>query len=175
MKILGIDPGNIHSAYVVYDTDAHALLSKGRVENSELSSHVMHGGGGVHQADYMAIEYMHSMGMPQSQEVLDTHFYAGRLVQMWVASRDGLTSGEDWWPIKRREVKLTICGHPRAKDKNIRQAVLDMFPASGGGKIKQVGTKKEPGPLYGVSNDMWSALAIAITANRMHNNIWREL
>jgi hypothetical protein len=45
----------------------------------------------------------------------------------------------------------------RAKDPNVRQALLD--------KIGPVGTKKNPGPLYGVSGHGWSALAVAVYAS----------
>ena len=65
--------------------------------------------------------------------------------------------------VYRKDVKMHLCGSMRAKDTNIRQAIIDRYPASGGGKCPQIGTKKEPGPLYGVSKDIWSALAVAIT------------
>ena len=48
----------------------------------------------------------------------------------------------------------------RAKDSNIRQAVMDMYGSS---KEVAIGNKKKPGPLYGVVKDIWSSLAIAIT------------
>jgi hypothetical protein len=77
-----------------------------------------------------------------------------------------------WWtgrfteaarPVKvvqlpRRQVKVAICGDTKAKDANIRAALLDRF---GGSKAK--GTKAKPGPLYGMTADMYSALAIAVT------------
>jgi hypothetical protein len=55
--------------------------------------------------------------------------------------------------VYRNAVKLHICGTPRAKDPNIRQALIDKYGAPG--------TKKNPGPTYGVSSHLWSALAIA--------------
>jgi hypothetical protein len=61
-------------------------------------------------------------------------------------------------------VKLHLCGTNKAKDANVRQALLDMFPRTGGGAVPQVGTKKEPGPLYGISTHAWPALGVAITA-----------
>jgi hypothetical protein len=54
-------------------------------------------------------------------------------------------------------------GNQRAKDPNIRQALLDIFPGTGGGATPQIGTKAKPGPLYGVTSHAWSALAVAIT------------
>ena len=47
----------------------------------------------------------------------------------------------------------------RFKAENIRTAILDRF----GGKDSAIGKKANPGVLYGLSGDCWSALAIAIT------------
>jgi hypothetical protein len=58
--------------------------------------------------------------------------------------------------VPRRDVKMHLCQSPRAKDGNIRQALLD--------RCGVVGTKKSPGPLYGISQHRWSALAVAVTA-----------
>jgi len=55
----------------------------------------------------------------------------------------------------RRDVKMHLCGSARAKDANIRQALLD--------RLGPVGTKKAPGPLYGVKSHIWAALAVAVT------------
>jgi len=60
--------------------------------------------------------------------------------------------------LPRRAVKLALCGDSRAKDANIRQALIDRFGGSAA-----IGRKTAPGPLYGISRDVWSALAIAVT------------
>ena len=49
-------------------------------------------------------------------------------------------------------------------DPNVRQAIIDLFPPTGGGKCAQIGTKGQPGPLYGVSSHAWPALGVALTA-----------
>ena len=54
---------------------------------------------------------------------------------------------------------MYLCHSMKAKDGNIRQAILDLY----GGKDVALGNKKRPGPLYGVSKDIWAALAVAIT------------
>jgi hypothetical protein len=58
---------------------------------------------------------------------------------------------------------MFLCNSMRAKDANIRRRVLDIFPATGGGKTPQIGTKGHPGPLYGVTSHAISALALGLT------------
>jgi hypothetical protein len=55
---------------------------------------------------------------------------------------------------------LQLCGSSRANDATIRQALLDRY---GPGREKAVGTKANPGPLYGIKADLWQALALAVT------------
>ena len=55
--------------------------------------------------------------------------------------------------VYRRDVKMWLCGTPRAKDPNIAQALRD--------KYGDPGTKKNPGKIYGVKSHLWAALAVA--------------
>ena len=50
---------------------------------------------------------------------------------------------------------MNLCYDSRAKDGNIRQALIDRFGP--------VGTKKAPGWFYGVSKDVWAAVAVGVT------------
>jgi len=47
-----------------------------------------------------------------------------------------------------------LCGSVRAKDSNIRQALID--------RVGPQGKKHSPGPTYGLAKHDWAALAIAI-------------
>jgi hypothetical protein len=98
-----------------------------------------------------------SYGMAVGREVFETCVWIGRFTQAWHAPAAVEL-------VYRQDVKLHLCGNPRARDANIRQALLDLFPRAGGGKTPQIGTKAKPGPLYGVSSHAWPALAVAITA-----------
>ena len=60
--------------------------------------------------------------------------------------------------IGRKAVKIHLCGSMRAKDPNIRQALIDRYGGS-----SAIGRKATPGPLYGVAGDVWAALAVAVT------------
>jgi len=67
------------------------------------------------------------------------------------------TGDENIQFVFRKDVKMHLCQSMRAKDGNIRQALLDRFGP--------VGTKKTPGPLFGVKSHVWAALAVAVTAS----------
>ena len=92
------------------------------------------------------------MGMAVGHEVFDTCRWTGRFQQ--AVYQRGIYPAH-MQLVRRNAVKLALCGTPRAKDPNIRQAIIDRFGT--------VGTKKNPGPLYGISSHKWSALAVAIT------------
>ena len=143
MNLASIDPGDEQSAFMLMGRDLRPH-SFAIMDNDALLKWLAD-----REWDHLAIEYMHPRGMPTSKEEMDTQFWAGRFVQ---AARCG------WTPIRRSEVKLHICGQSRAKDANIRQALMDRY----GGKNAK-GKKASPGPLYGIHDDLWSALAIGVT------------
>lgn len=151
MSILAIDPGTEQSGWCLYDTER--VIDCGVSPNDSLLY-------GINDmaADFLAIEMVASYGMAVGKDVFETVRWIGRFQQAWNSPDDALL-------IYRRDVKLHLCNSAKAKDANIRQALLDMFPRTGGGKTPQVGTKAQPGPLYGVSSHAWSALAVAITAH----------
>ena len=97
----------------------------------------------------LAIEMISSYGMPVGREIFDTCVWIGRFVEQW-------TDPAAVKLIPRGDVKLHVCGSLRAKDSNIRQALID--------RLGPAGTKAKPGPTYGVKSHAWAALAVAITA-----------
>jgi Holliday junction resolvasome RuvABC endonuclease subunit len=113
------------------------------------------------EADLFAVEQIEARGMAVSQATLDTAMFVGMFVQ---ARKPGETA-----LVKRREVKSFLCGSQKAKDANIRQAIIDMYPATGGGATPQIGTKSQPGPLYGLKSHCWAAMAVALTAMHRGN------
>lgn len=155
--ILAIDPGTTQSAYVVYGTafeKKDAVLKKGIVENETLL--VMLRQGGLLNCDAfirnLYIEMVASYGMPVGQTVFETCVWIGRFIEAW---------GGPFEYVYRKDVKMHLCGQTKAKDSNIRQAIMDRY---GSERSIAIGTKKAPGPLYGVSEDIWAALGVAITA-----------
>lgn len=154
LRLIAIDPGTEQSAAIVYDPVALAVVQKGIVPNAELRDRLKGAWSWRRTLGYeLAIEGMQSFGMPVGKEVFETAIWIGRFLEAW--DGDHLAHR-----VYRMEVKMHLCGNPRAKDKNIRAALVDVF---GPGDSKAIGTKKAPGPLYGISKDLWSALAIAVT------------
>lgn len=147
-RILAIDPGSEQSAWLVWAKGVDWFIERfGISPNGDLLASLRAGSTGV---DELVIEQIESYGMAVGREVFDTVHWSGRFTE----AAHPLPVAQ----LPRRAVKLAICGDTRAKDANIRIALLDRF---GGAGAK--GTKAHPGPLYGIANDVWSALAIAIT------------
>lgn len=147
MRILAIDPGNVHTAWLMSDGNGCPIKFRKEPNEDVLKSIDLHRAFG---ANVLAIETLHPRGMPTAFEEMQAQLWAGRFIQAW---------GGPYVQIKRSDVKMSICGLTRAKDSNIRQALIDRW----GGKAMAIGKKKTPGPLYGISADCWSALAIAVT------------
>ena len=151
-KIIAIDPGNIKSALLVWHKGE--IEDKFIVSNQEVLNFLSSFSDGGYT---LVIEMIASYGMPVGQTIFDTCVWIGRFVQLWNSR------GYKWDLMYRKNVKMHLCHNMRAKDSNIRQAIIDKYPANGGGKCPQVGTKGSPGLLYGITADLWAALGIAIT------------
>jgi len=151
--ILALDPGTTETGFVYYF--AGNVVASG-VKPNDMILQTLRDGWDM-QAHVLAIEMIASYGMPVGREVFETCVWIGRFMQAWQDPASVRL-------VYRRDVKLHLCGSPRAKDPNVRQALIDLFPATGGGKTPQIGTKKQPGPLFGVSSHAWPALGVAVTA-----------
>ena len=154
--ILGIDAGTWQSGFVFYNTEKHSLGRHGVIENDALLKLIREME--LWPDDRVAIEKICTYGMTVGQSVLDTAVWNGRFYQRVLD-----VHGKETAMIPRIDVKMFLCKDSRAKDKNVRRAILDLFPAVGGGKTPEIGTKSQPGPLYGVKSHVWSALGIALT------------
>lgn len=148
-QLIAIDPGPEQSAYVVWD--GSAVIEKGKEPNSEVLLRVQEA---VHDGMPVVIEMIACYGMAVGAEVFETCVWIGRYVQASDFEMGPLAAR-----ITRLKVKNHLCHSSKANDANIRQALIDRF----GGKEKAIGKKSAPGPLFGVSGDMWAALAVAVT------------
>jgi len=173
MRIIGIDPGQDKSGYVVYDSVAEMVEYAGHLDNGLVLNSLR----GCYSEyfpfceDMVTIEGIEPMGLNVGKSVFETCVWIGRFQEAWEnrSDRKALI-------ISRGDEKIVLCGSktfidPKTEKRrsvtnsHIRRSLLDKFPAKGGGRVPQIGTKANPGPLYGISGDhCWSALAVIITA-----------
>ena len=155
MSVLAIDPGNERSAFCLCRED-YLIYQAGKMENAELLDSI----GRLRYLDCFGeikpvIEMVASYGMPVGREVFETCVWIGRFAQQM-----------DAWGFRkvdflyRAEEKHYLCHDSRAKDANIRQALIDRFAKHDLKNGK--GNKKNPDVFYGFSKDMWSAAAVAV-------------
>lgn len=151
MIVFAIDPGPVQSGWVLYD--GNRVRDLGVDENYVLRCELFP----VFRkkADMLGIEMIASYGMAVGAEVFETCVWIGRFMEQWPETLP-------LYRIPRADVKLHLCKSAKAKDSNIRQAILDIFPPSGGGVTPQVGTKSKPGPLFGMNSHTWPALGVAM-------------
>lgn len=147
--IIAIDPGTTQSGVVQFVNGK--VTASGVWANDDLRNLVAGG-----NPDTIAIEMIASYGMPVGAEVFETCLWIGRLIERSCDGGNGRVR-----LIYRRDVKQHLCHSVKAKDANVRQALIDKW----GGKAAAIGTKKQPGPLYGVKSHAWAALAVAVTAH----------
>ena len=151
-RILAIDPGPEQSAVLEYDTLTRTPVEWVKHSNDWILDLLDASG-----ANELAIEMVASYGMAVGAEVFQTCVWVGRFTERWLEVDRPVPR-----MVFRKEVKMHLCGSMRAKDANVRQALIDRY---GPGKDKAIGRKATPGPLYGMAGDCWSALAVAITAH----------
>lgn len=170
MRLLSVDPGSTHSAFVEM-LGPDTIYRSGYLENGEFAMSLRDT-----DSEMLAIETLHVRGMPTSQQELETQFWAGRLVEAF---------GKPFLKVRREVVK----GHFGASgsknpDKVIRESLIGRFggtAAVGGIKCRACHGKKwsgrgrlpcvpcnatgwecPPGPFYDwTGSDRWSSLAIA--------------
>lgn len=131
----GIDPGPVNQSIVFFDGNRCETFECTRDAGPILFHNVP-----------IACEWIESYGMAVGASVFRTVHAIG-----WLNAKSPTMR-----LIPRRDIKLHLCGSMRAKDGNIRQALIDRFG--------HPGTKKKPGLIYGIKSHYWSALAVAVTA-----------
>jgi len=150
MNLIAIDPGTEISAIIIFHQNE--IVYVGIDDNYDILERLKKLFQYSETRYEIAIEMIASYGMSVGQTTFETCVWIGRFIQ---AYDDG-----DWEFVYRKEVCMHLCGSARAKDSNIRQALIDMY---GGTKQIAVGTKKAQGKLYGFKSHLWAALGVAET------------
>ena len=138
--LVGLDPGPAQTAFVIFD--GKQIVDHGIWPNEALAHHYLW------KQRNIWCEMIASYGMAVGKEVFETCVWIGRFIELAKAA-----SGKELTRIHRKEIKLLLCNSLRAKDANVRQALLDL--------VGPQGTKREPGPTYGIKSHEWAALAVA--------------
>jgi hypothetical protein len=137
---IGVDPGTEKSAYAMFN--GREVLSFGIWDNEVLRQH------SLWEEQNVFIEMIASYGMAVGASTFETVYWIGRFVELSAISGGNVTR------VFRKDVKLHLCNSPRAKDGNVRQALID--------RVGPQGTKKNQGPTYGIKSHEWAALAVAV-------------
>ena len=154
MRVFAIDPGNTQSAYCVVDAETLRPLDFNKIPNNVLRDYIRDYR--FEEEDRAVVEMIQSYGMAVGRDVFETAVWIGRF-QECLDRRLLLPSDT----LFRKEEKLHICHDSKAKDANIRRALIDRFARHDLKNGK--GTKKSPDWFYGFSADMWAAYAVALT------------
>ena len=169
--ILGIDPGPEVSGAVIFDPNRGIVIWAGVPTTEDLLQMAR-----TRFPDRLecpmgildlAVERIVSYGTAVGNETFRTCETVGRLMEMWHGVNDSAAISRPdvlrWLgvQVKRLTPKMKAAGEKKgpSADALCRQVLLD--------KLGPVGTKKNPGPLYGVGSHSWAALAVAVAFAEM--------
>lgn len=151
MTILALDPGNTQTGYAIISMPEFRLVEFGKIDNDVMIDRIV--GSALLPVDAVVIEMVASYGMAVGREVFETCVWIGRFHQA--------AGHPNTQYVYRKEEKEILCGSLRAKDANIRQALIDRYAKHDLKNGK--GTKANPDVFYGVSKDVWAAIAVGVT------------
>ena len=158
MKILAVDPGTERTALVFWDSQEEKILQAEILPNADA---LILFRSLPQDLEAVVIEMIghYGSGMPAGKEIFNTCVFIGEL-------KEACFPGFRAHLIERRHVKIHLCNSARAKDANIRQALIDRFGPPG--------KKKAPGKTYGIKADEWAALALAVFFGDTHGKTQNE-
>ena len=147
-SIMAVDPGTERSAFVSITgpNEPFSILDKGILANEELLTHIS----ARNWCEHFVIEMVASYGMAVGKTTFETVFWIGRFWERVLSLRTQKSMARLF---RKTDVCMHLCQSMRAKDSNVRQALIDRFG--------EPGVKAKPGALYGVGTHEWSALALA--------------
>ena len=146
--IMGIDPGTTESAFVIWDSLKKHITEKEILPNDSVLDHIAYR---WVDFDLLAVEMIESYGMPVGRETFETVVWIGRFIE--AVQKTPSAYPKSFQLVHRGNSKLHHTGSKRAKDANIRQALID--------KYGEPGRKASPGITYGLKSHMWQAFAVA--------------
>jgi hypothetical protein len=181
--ILSIDPGPETSGFVILNTSRKDGFCEvddfnASIDNWVLLRMIFSGTGLVGKCGHGAIEDIVSYGQIAGNTTINTAKWVGRFDIGW------RTTGKIPRIISRNDVKIVLCGtrtvvnnlgsRVAVSQKMLNLAVCQKFEPYGGGKNPYKGTKKKPGPLYGLKSHSHSALALAVVCYELISDEKRD-
>jgi len=161
--VLGLDPGSSESALVDWDSDTRRPRDACKIENGLMAGVLNRRASLERDCRVLVIEQTKGYTLPIGaganarsffpQQVLDTCEWTGFFRRCWEEL------GGQVEKLDRRSVKLHLLGRANGTDSLVRAALLDL--------VGPQGTKRAPGPTFGLRSDLWAALAVAY--------VWTEL
>lgn len=144
MIVFGVDPGQLKSAWCCFDTVGRRVIWSGYEDNVTVRRHLRGESSGALVIEMVQCYGSQMLGAP----LFETCVWIGQFKE---AGRN--------FPIVatvlRPEAARHLCYKSNVKDGAMNQALRD--------KLGEKGTKKCPGPLFGIHSHIWSALAVAVT------------
>ena len=159
-SLMAIDPGTTESAWVRFVGGVVTGFAK-EANDVVLNRVGLYAG----PAALVVCEELECYGKVIGKSALQTARWCGRFEQKFLGGSTAV-SHACWRYVPRRAVKLELCGTNAANDKAVRMAAADVY----GGPEQAKGTKRAPGPLYGMRADCWQALALGITWMRLQDS-----
>lgn len=159
-RIFAIDPGNTQSGFAVIEMPDFRLVDFDKVENGTLLfllENYKEKTAAFGDPDVFVIEKIASYGMAVGKDVFETCYWIGQFIHALKHQNTAF--------VYRKDEKITICGSMKAKDSNIRQELINRYAKHDFKNGK--GTKKNPDVFYGVSKDVWAAIAVGVTHYEM--------
>lgn len=150
MIVLAVDPGPTTSGVVVYD-GARVLYAAKDDTIADVYAII---GSFAGCLQLVACERVQSYGIAGASLLRTAEVYGG-------IRRTAEVAGLPFAGIYRRDVCNALHVKGKGRDQQVRQRMIEMH---GGSKAEATGTKRAPGPLYGVTSHAWQALGLAVVA-----------
>lgn len=150
-RIFAIDPGPQMSAWIIFRPGEKMLFNGfGKEPNNIVENHIMEMSDDF---DLVVIEKVapyinpYARGGGMSGDIINTAIQIGRFTFCAdLAKKEHVL-------IPRKTIVATVTGNAKGGDKEVRSALIKRFG--------EQGTMKNPGGTYGISCDVWQALAAA--------------
>ena len=187
MLIAAIDPGDVKSAFVIYDDETDHIIDSYHGVNAGIQAKLQ-----MAEADHFAVEMVATYGRPVGRNIFETCVWIGRFIEAWTRTHAKL-----WSFVYRNTVICHLCGsrwftdpatgkRKGYSDSHIRSILIERY----GGKDKAIGGVKcrkckgkgwfgagrptcpecgggkwlhPPGPLASFKDHHFAALGVAIT------------